>query len=141
MLSRPTRTALAVQTAALAALSIAFVAVTLSAQPAKPVKVKEDKPGLLKLAKISADSAIAIARATLPGATISSAEIENEDSALIYSFDMKIAGKKGTEEVHIDAKTGKVLKQEHEDAAAEKKEKAAEKAEQAAKAKKGKPPV
>lgn len=141
MAPRTTRAFSSVQSTVLAAVSLAFVAVTLGAQPVKSVKVKEDKPGLLKLAKISADSAIAIARATLPGATISSAEIENEDNALIYSFDMKVAGKKGTEEIHIDAKTGKVLKQEHEDAAAEKKEKAEEKAEKAAKAKKGKPPV
>ena len=141
MASRTTRASVSVKAAVLAAASLALVAVTLGAQPAKPVKVKEDKPGLLKLAKISADSAIAIARATLPGASISSAEIENEDNALIYSFDMKVAGKKGTEEIHIDAKTGKVLKQAHEDAAAEKKEKAEEKAEKAAKAKKGKPPV
>ena len=141
MAPRTTRASFTVQTTVLAAVSLAFVAVTLGAQPVKSVKVKEDKPGLLKLAKISADSAIAIARATLPGATISSAEIENEDNALIYSFDMKIAGKKGTEEVHIDAKTGKVLKQVHEDAAVEKKEKAAEKSEKAAKAMKGKPPV
>lgn len=112
---------------------------TQKAAPMKapPLKVKEEKAGLLAKAKVSADSAIAIARATIPGATITSAEIENEGGALIYTFDMKIAGKKGTEEVNVDAMTGKMLKREHEDAAAEKKEAADDKA----KAKKGKPPV
>ena len=110
------------------------------AVPAKStaIKVTEEKPGLLAKAKVSADSAIAIARATIPGAIINAGEIENEDGALIYTFEMKITGKKGTEEVNVDAMTGKVVKREHEDAAAEKKETTADKA---AKAKKGKPPV
>ena len=126
--------------ASTAAAQPATKAATQKVAPAKSaaIKVKEEKPGLLAKAKVSADSAIAVARSTIPGATISSAEIENEDGALIYTFEMKIAGKKGTEEVNVDAMTGKMLKREHEDAAAEKKEAAADKA---AKAKKAKPPV
>jgi uncharacterized membrane protein YkoI len=45
-----------------------------------------------------------------------------EDGALIYSFDLSIAGKPGIEEVHVDAKTGKILSVEHEGPAAEAKE-------------------
>ena len=119
-----------------AAVALVITAVTLAAQPAKPVakvKVSEDKPGLLKKANITADSAITIARATIPGGTITGAEIEEEDGTFIYSFDIKVAGKKGVEEIHVDAMTGKVLKREHEDPAGEKAEAAKEKAEKAAK--------
>ncbi|MEI6741346.1 MAG: PepSY domain-containing protein [Gemmatimonadaceae bacterium] len=116
-----------------------------AAQPAKPaqpaapaMKVKEDKPGLLAKAKVSPDSAMTIARNAVPGGTITSAEIEMEKGVLIYSFDLSVAGKKGTEEVHVNALTGKLLSKEHESAADEKKEKAKD---AMPKAKPAKPPV
>jgi uncharacterized membrane protein YkoI len=115
------------RSAAILAMLAAVSSVAIAQPKAAPVKVKEDKPGLLAKAKISADSAVAIARATVAGGTISEAEIENEDGALIYSFDIKIAGKKGVEELHVDAMTGKVLKREHESPGDEKAEKRADK--------------
>ncbi len=33
---------------------------------------------------------------------------------LIYSYDIKVAGKPGIEEVHVDAMTGAVIATEHE---------------------------
>lgn len=93
-------------------------------QPA--VTVKEEKPGLLAQAKITPDSATRVAKARLPGATIQAAEIEVEDGHLLYSFDMQLANKPGIEEVQVDAKTGKVLGVEHEDAASEQREKQAD---------------
>ncbi|MBL0172768.1 MAG: PepSY domain-containing protein [Gemmatimonadaceae bacterium] len=116
-------------------VALAISAGSLAAQSSTvvgKVKVSEDKPGLLKKAKIAADSAVAIARATVPGGTISGAEIEEEDGALIYSFDIKVAGKKGVEEIHVDAVSGKVLTREHEEPASEKAEAARETAEKAA---------
>jgi uncharacterized membrane protein YkoI len=41
-------------------------------------------------------------------------ELEVEHGCLVYSFDIKVAGKDGTEEVLIDARTGQVLSHEHE---------------------------
>jgi DNA-directed RNA polymerase alpha subunit len=112
-------------------LSVAMSAPVLAAQS---VKVAESKPGLLKQAKITADSAIAVAKATLPKATISSAEIEQENGKLIYSFDMKTAGKSGIDEVNVDALTGKLVgKPQHESAADEKKEADADAAKKAVK--------
>ena len=82
---------------------------------AQGVKVEENKPGLLKKAKITADSAIVIAKARLPKATINAAEIEEENGKLIYSFDFKTAGKSGIDEVNVDALTGKLVgKVQHE---------------------------
>jgi len=70
-------------------------------------------------ATISKDSATVLALAAVPGGTVSQAELETEDNALIYSFDIKVPGKEGVEEIHVDAKTGKVMKHEHESEAHE----------------------
>lgn len=121
------------------ALTFAFVAsAPLSAQA---VVVKEDKPGLLKKAVVKSEVATATALAKVPGGKIQSAEIEEEDGKLIYSFDIKVAGKSGIEEVNVDAKTG-VATVEHETP----KDEAKEAKEDAAKAKAkpatpAKPPV
>jgi uncharacterized iron-regulated membrane protein len=90
----------------------------LSAQAADTT-IKQERVGLLAQTKVTPDSARAIARRAVPGATIQSAEIENEDHKLIYSFDMKVPGKPGIEEVNIDALTGVVVGREHEDARSE----------------------
>jgi DNA-directed RNA polymerase alpha subunit len=112
-------------------LTVAMGSPVLAAQS---VRIAESKPGLLKQAKITADSAIAVAKAALPKATISSAEIEQENGKLIYSFDMKTAGKSGIDEVNVDALTGKLVgKVQHESAADEKKEADADAAKKAIK--------
>jgi uncharacterized membrane protein YkoI len=105
-----------------------------AATPASPggagslVKVKEAKPGLLKKAKVTAESAIAAAQAKFPKAKLASAEIEEEDGKLIFSLDFKTDGKAGIDEVAVDALTGKVLKSEHESPEDEAKEAKADKA-------------
>jgi uncharacterized membrane protein YkoI len=78
------------------------------------VQIAEDKEGLWARATLAPDSAIRIALARVPGGTISKAELEEEDGRLIYSFEIKVAGKAGEDEVHVDARTGEVVKQEHE---------------------------
>ena len=103
-----------------ALITLAFLAPALHAQG---VKVREEKPGLLTRAKITAEAATATARALLPNATVKSAEIEEEGGKLIYSFDLATAGKSGIDEVNIDAMTGKqVGKTEHESPASERME-------------------
>ena len=110
-----------------AAALVAWLAVgsTLAAQD---VKVKEEKPGLLAKAKITVAAATAAAQAKVPKGKIASIEIEEEKGKLIYSFDLKTDGKPGTDEVAVDAMSGKAGAVEHEDAAAEKKEADADKA-------------
>ena len=105
---------------------------------AQTVTIKEDKPGLLKKAKVTSDVAIKTAQGKVPGATIASAEIENEKGKLIYSFDMKTAGKDGIDEVNVDAMTGAVISVAHESSKDEAKEEASDKA-KAAKKKPAKP--
>jgi uncharacterized membrane protein YkoI len=92
------------------------VAVPLAAQPIRG-------SGKLKAeAKISGDSAKKVALAQVPNGKIQSGEIEHEKGKLIYSFDVKVAGKSGIEEVNVDALTGAVVAKAHESAAAEKAE-------------------
>jgi hypothetical protein len=114
--------------ALLAALALGLGLATSVTAQGGPVKVKEEKPGLLKLAKVTPADAQKTAQAKYPSAKIVSGEIEKEDGKLIFSFDIQQTGVKGIEEVTVDALTGLVVKTEHEDPAAEAKEKAAERA-------------
>lgn len=76
--------------------------------------VKEESPGLQKLATITPAQALPIAMAKVPDGVLESAEIEQEAGKLVYSFDIKVPGKSGVEEVVVDAKTGNVVAVEHE---------------------------
>lgn len=115
-------------------VSLLFVAVhAIESQPTRTVRsaavnLSEEKPGLLAKAVVKTDSATALALAAVPGGRVVSAEIENEDGALIYSFDIRVTGKPGIDEVHIDARTGRVLKKEHETPADERAEAAKDRA-------------
>ncbi len=91
------------------------------AQAALP-KLKEEKPGLAARAHISADSATHMAQHAVRGGRVAAREIEEENGRLIYSFDMKVFGKSGIEEVNVDAMTGAMVGVEHESAASEAKE-------------------
>lgn len=73
-------------------------------------------------AKIGEDSATAIALAQVPGGQVRSGELEREHGKLIYSFDIKVAGKSGIEEVNVDARDGSVVAHEHEGPRAEARE-------------------
>ena len=90
------------------------------AAPAATYK-KEIPAKLAAKAKVTEAAAAAAALAKVPGGKIESVELEDEDGAFIYSYDIKVVGKKGVEEIHVDAMTGKVLKSEHEDPSSEKK--------------------
>lgn len=98
-----------------------------AAQGTKP-SYKRDIPSKLgKQAKLTEDSAAVIALARVPNGKIQSVELEEEDGKLQYSYDIKVAGKSGIEEVNISAVDGRVIGVEHESASDEKKEAAAEK--------------
>jgi hypothetical protein len=80
-------------------------------------------PDLAKQAKITLEAARATALAKVPGGVVQSEELEKEHGKLIYSFDIKVAGKPGIEEVNVSAISGKVLSRKHESDKAEKAEK------------------
>lgn len=107
-------------------LVLAMAAGSAAAQQS-PLKIKEEKPGLLKTAKVAPAEAQQAAQAKFPAGTILSGEIERERGKLIYSFDIQLKGVKGIEEVNVDAMTGAIAGVEHENPKAEAKEKSAEK--------------
>jgi uncharacterized membrane protein YkoI len=80
---------------------------------------------LRKETKVAEADARKTALAAVPGGRVQSHELEREKGRLIYSYDIKVAGKSGIEEINVDAKTGEIVAHEHEDAKAEAKEKKA----------------
>jgi uncharacterized membrane protein YkoI len=94
--------------------SIALLA-ALSQQPAPPAYKRDVPDSLRAQAKISEDSARAVALRRVPGGTIQELELEREGGTLLYSWDIKVAGKPGITEVHVNALTGRILSVEHED--------------------------
>jgi uncharacterized membrane protein YkoI len=119
---------------------LAFLAVSATAAgaqaPSHQQKKVETQAELQKEAHMSMADARALALHTVPNATIQAGELEREGGKLIYSFDLKVPGKSGIDEVNIDAMTGKLVSNLHETPKAERAEaKADAKAAKAAKAK------
>ena len=92
------------------------------AQDPLPTYQRDIPARLAKQAKVTETEAAKTAIASVPTGRISSVELEDEGGKLLYSYDIKVPGKTGIDEVHVDAKTGKLLTKEHETPAAEKKE-------------------
>ena len=112
------------------AIKMVLMLIVICALPsvvrAGDMPVHEESPGLLKLATIQPAAAKVSALAKVPGGSIRAAEIEKEGGKLLYSFEIKVEGRPGIEEVNVDATNGKVIGVEHEDAATESKEAAAD---------------
>ena len=93
---------------------------------------KRDVPVKLAAeAKVSEDAARATALTKVPHGQVASLELEREGGQLLYSFDLKVPGKAGIDEVHVDAIDGRVLSVQHESATSERAEAAAERKEAA----------
>jgi hypothetical protein len=105
----------------------ALLAVVASASIAGAQSYKKDVPdSLARRARITESAAAATAQKRVPKGKIDGVELENENGKLIFSYDIKTAGKSGIDEVNIDAMTGKIIGFGHESPAAEKKEAAAD---------------
>lgn len=111
--------ALTAATAARAQTATTQPGTTSAAQQPNMPQVKEAKPGLLRQAAITPDAATRTAMQQVANGQIQEAEIEQEKGKLVYSYDIKVPGKSGIEEVLVDAKTGAVVSHTHESAAAE----------------------
>lgn len=77
---------------------------------------------LLAAPTIAVEHARASALARVPGGKVKEEELEKEHGRLIWSFDIATRSSPGVTEVHVDAKTGKVLSVKRETPAEEKKE-------------------
>jgi uncharacterized membrane protein YkoI len=118
-------------TSAAKTMPAATKAAPAAARPAqasvKTAAKTESQATLRKEAKINMTTARATALKEVPNGRVSKSELEREGGKLIYSFDIRVAGKSGIEEVNVDAVTGAVVSHEHETAKTEAKEKKAEK--------------
>lgn len=111
-----------------------LLAIASAASAASPCTIHPKKGAtkeeLASLAKVSRENAQATALATFKDpskATVKEAELEAEHGCLVYSFDIEVSGKKGIQEVQVDAGSGKVLSSKYESPKAEAAEKAKEK--------------
>ncbi|HKV52748.1 MAG TPA: PepSY domain-containing protein [Gemmatimonadaceae bacterium] len=97
------------------AVCVALFAGVPAALAAQAPAYKRDVPdSLLKTAKITESRAAEIAQHHVPNGTIRNLELEREKGKLIYSFEIKVAGKAGITEVNVDAMTGHVGPLQHE---------------------------
>jgi uncharacterized membrane protein YkoI len=95
--------------------TLAGQAPTPSPHPSATPTYKREVPAALAAqAKVAEDSAVALALARVPGGQVEQLVLENEDGKFIYSLDIKVPGKSGIEEVHVDALNGRILAVEHE---------------------------
>lgn len=111
-------------------IAVLTVLAGAGALAAQQPNYKRDLPdSLAKEAKVTEGAAIAVAKRAVPKGDVASIELEREGGRLIYSMDVKTAGKSGIDEVNVDAKTGKMVgKVQHESAKTEAAEAKAEKA-------------
>lgn len=106
--------------------AVAAIALAGSVAQAQGSYKKDLPDSLTKLAKITESAAAATVQERVPKGKIQGVELERENAKLIYSYDIKTAGKRGIDEVHVDATTGKIVAFVHESPAIEKKEAAAD---------------
>jgi uncharacterized membrane protein YkoI len=98
--------------AILAAVAMPVAAQTGQVQASSAAKVKVTAaPGLAASAKVSADSAYAIARARADNGEVSSAKLETSKGRLVYQVQVLNKSKRETT-VTVDAMTGEVVKSE-----------------------------
>jgi len=108
-------------------IAAAFVVFGASSAAAQSTTYKRDIPdSLAKEAKVTESAAAAAAQKRVPKGTIQAVELEREGGRLLYSYELKVPGKTGIDEVNVDAKTGKSLRTEHESPAKERMEAAAD---------------
>lgn len=92
-----------------------LLALAAVAGAAPPVSYERDVPdALAKDVKVSEEAACKAAVARVGGGEVVSLELEREHGKLLYSVDVKLAGKPGVEEVEINAIDGNVIGVEHE---------------------------
>lgn len=84
---------------------------------------------LKTMAKVTRDAAqkTALSPYATTKTRVSEGELEAENGCLVYSFDIRVDGKPGVDEVLVDAGTGKVLDRQHETPKQESDEAAADK--------------
>jgi uncharacterized membrane protein YkoI len=111
----------------IAPFAVSLIALAIASPSHAQATYKRELPdSLASKTKVTEEAAAKTALAKVPNGSIESVELEREKGKLLYSYDIKVPGKKGVQEVHVDAMTGKLLSSVHESEETEKKEAAAE---------------
>jgi uncharacterized membrane protein YkoI len=76
--------------------------------PARPRYERQIPAALLAQAKVTEDSARALALAKVPGGTVESVELVREQGKVTWVWDIKVSGKRGITEVSVNAIDGSV---------------------------------
>ena len=97
-----------------ASLTLGAALAVAAQQPAARSYQREVPDSLAAQTRISEDSARAIAQRRIPRGVVQKLEVERERGHLIYSWELKIPGHSGIEEVNVDALTGRIVGVEHE---------------------------
>lgn len=105
-----------------ALVAVAFVPQLSRAQQAAASSPPRVDSALAAEANVSLDSARTIALHRVRNGHVAAEELEREHGRLIYSFDVKVPGKSGIQEVNVNAITGVVIDVHHESAATEARE-------------------
>ena len=131
--TRKTGTGLALLVVGVTSLALAGTHHKTAWKGSIAVTGKHSDAQLSQMAKITPTDAAKIALGAIGAPAgkkaVSASEVEAEHGYLIYSVEVKIAGKSGIDEVTVDAGDGKVLHVEHEGPSAEAKEAVTEKRE------------
>ena len=106
--------------------SVSAAGLTCSIHPPKDTPLSA-LAGLATISKAEAQKT-ALARVKATSTEIVSAELEIEQGCLVYSFDIRLSGRSGIEEIMVDAGTRKIVSQKHETVAQEAAEQAKDKA-------------
>ena len=107
-------------TAAFAAALVLASATRGAAQQGHPRH--ETEAQLRRQARVPEAQARRTALARVRNGRVRSHELEREHGRLIWSYDIAVPGRAGIEEVAVDAVTGRVVAQEHESPADERRE-------------------
>lgn len=109
-----------------AAGALAVASTTLAGQGQAPTYKRDLPAELVKQATVSEANAAKTVAARLPNGRIQAVELESEGGRLIYSYEVKVPGRSGIEEINVNAKTGAIVSTEHESPAKERREAKAE---------------
>lgn len=93
-------------------LAVALLSSGGVALAAGALQPKEEKPGQLERAKVTAEQAAQAAQASVPDGKVEAVEIEEEGGKLLFSVEMETRA--GEVEVLVDAQTGAVMAVESE---------------------------
>lgn len=108
---------------ATAALMAALTLASATAGSAQQVHARNETAAQLRRqARIPEAQARRTALARVRNGRVRSHELEREHGRLIYAYDIAVPGRKGIEEVTVDARTGRVVTVEHETPADERRE-------------------